>query len=125
MGRSSHMAETTMPPLVPYLVVQDCKTSAEWFGTLGFCLDVEMPGPDGPIVPAVVSRGPGCRIMFGRDPTRQPGIGGAGVNLYLTIADSVDALHDHAIAAGILSTAGLEDQFWGDRIFNIHHPDGY
>ena len=120
----SDQQQVTMPPLVPSLVVRDPRATLEWFGKLGFSTVMEMPAPDGTIVHAEVRRGDGVHLMLG------PAMGlhtpgSSGMSLYISLNESVDALHDQAVAGGLTVSEGLTDQFWGDRTFMVEHPDGY
>jgi uncharacterized glyoxalase superfamily protein PhnB len=41
-----------------------------------------------------------------------------------TVAD-VDALYEHALAAGLHPTAAPRDAEWGERFFHLTDPDGH
>src|SRR5690349_2900916 len=115
--------ECTMPALIPALAVRDVRASLAWLEQLGFQTVMTMPAPDGSIVHAHVARG-GAQLMLG------PGCmgveyGAPGLNLYIGIEDSVDALCARARERGVMVKSEPADQFWGDRIFEVEHPDGY
>ena len=118
------MAEYNFPAVVPSLVVSDVKATLEWFHKLGFETQDEMAGPDGGIVHAEVRRGD-VVIMMG--PSTWGGTpGSTGMTLYINLgSESVDEYHEKVRAAGVNITDPLTDQFWGDRTFQVEHPDGY
>src|SRR5205814_1304895 len=53
------------------------------------------------------------------------GMGAPGLTLYVNITDSVDELCERARASGVSVTQEPRDEFWGDRMFVVEHPDGY
>lgn len=119
----SDAPQPTLPTLIPALAVRDVKESLAWFERLGFQTTVALPGPDGQIVHAMVARGD-AQIMFG--PAQGTDIGGKGVVLYVNLSDiSVDDYYQQARQAGAQIAQEPTDQFWGDRTFDVTHPDGY
>ncbi len=115
-----------MPAMTPSLTVTDPQATLAWFGKLGFVTMVEMAMPDGSLMHAEVGRGPAVRIMLGpAAPEMGRLAGGGGMTLYITLQESVDALHDQAVAGGVAISQPPTDQFWGDRTFTARHPDGY
>ena len=110
-----------LPALTPFLVVRDPRSTIAWFQQLGFTLEY-LAEADGVVGHAEVSRGPSVRIMFGPslDDT-----GSAGMSLYVTLQNGIDAFHDRVVAAGVPLHSPLTDQFWGARTFEVMHPDGY
>ena len=112
------------PQLIPSLSVRDPRATLAWFEKLGFRTLYSMEMPDGTIGHAHVARGD-AHIMLGQaSPTC--GIGAEGMQLYITLTDeTVDALHERARQAGITVEHEPTDQFWGDRTFEVSHPDGY
>jgi PhnB protein len=119
------MAEQQMPAIVPSLVVSDVQATLDWFGKLGFTTEFSMPGPDGGIAHAEVSRGPDVRLMLGPTGWGPSAPGSTGMSLYITLRESVDAYHQSVSSAGVSVIDALTDQFWGDRTFTVEHPDGY
>jgi uncharacterized glyoxalase superfamily protein PhnB len=111
-----------MPTLIPALSVSDPRASLAWLEKLGFQTVMSMPMADGTIVHAHAARGD-AHVMLG--PTCGKGMGAPGVTLYVNIPDSVDELCARARAGGISVTQDPRDEFWGDRIFEVEHPDGY
>jgi PhnB protein len=113
-----------MPELIPTLSVSDPRQTLEWFERLGFRTLYTMPMPDGTIGHAHVARG-GAQVMFGPScADSRPG--STGMQLYISLrGEHVDDLHERARQEGLTITMPPTDQFWGDRIFNVVHPDGY
>jgi uncharacterized glyoxalase superfamily protein PhnB len=116
--------QAQMPALIPMFSVRDPRATLEWLEKLGFQTMYTMPMPDGTIVHAHAARG-GAHLMLGPECPQSPGIGAPGMSLYIAIEDSVDELCERARAAGIAVSQDLTDQFWGDRTFEVSHPDGY
>ncbi len=111
------------PSVVPTIVVRDVAATLEWFNKLGFATVFTMSGPDGAIAHAEVARDADTRLMLGPDSWGHTP-GSTGMSLYIKV-DDVDAYYDRVTAAGITVTQPPADQFWGDRIFTVEHPDGY
>jgi PhnB protein len=69
-------------------------------------------------------------LMFGlidpNNPHDQAPLG-RGFALYTTVADDedIDALFQHASAAGATVVQEPMDQFWGHRDWTVADPDGY
>jgi len=113
-----------MPALVPSLTVSDPRQTLEWFERLGFRTVFAMEMPDGTIGHCHVDRN-GAQVMFG-PACADSRPGATGVQLYITLrGEHVDDLHERARQEGLTITMPPTDQFWGDRIFNVVHPDGY
>jgi uncharacterized glyoxalase superfamily protein PhnB len=112
-----------MPELIPCLTVTDPQQTLEWFGKLGFQTLYAMPMPDGTIVHAHVYRG-NAHFMLGPEGCGSlPGPGGVG--FYLNAQEAIDGLHARYEQAGVEISQAPQDQFWGDRTFEVTHPDGY
>lgn len=118
------MAEQQYPAMVASLVVSDMAATLAWFEKLGFERAFELAGPDGSLAHAEVKRGADVSIMMG--PATWGGTpGSTGMSLYVNLKESVDAYHDQVRAAGVEVKEPLRDEFWGDRLFSVEHPDGY
>ena len=111
-----------MPTLIPALSTSDPRATLAWLEKLGFQTVMTMPMPDGSIGHAHAARGD-AHLMLG--PTCGKGIGAPGLTLYINIQDSVDELCERARASGVSVTQEPRDEFWGDRLFEVEHPDGY
>jgi PhnB protein len=113
-----------MPELTPSLAVSDPRQTIEWFERLGFRTVYTMAMPDGTIGHAHVARN-GAHVMFG-PACADSRPGSTGMQLYIALrGERVDDLYERARQEGLNITLPPTDQFWGDRIFNVVHPDGY
>lgn len=112
-----------LPRLQPYFQVRDMPASIAWFEKLGFELTYALPGPDGAPVHAELNRGP-LGVMVGHM-EMDAAYGSAGLSLYFTLNEDIDALYQRAQSAGVSIAQEPADQFWGDRLFAVDHPDGY
>jgi PhnB protein len=120
----------TMSTLIPALAVKDVEASLRFYTeVLGFATQFTLPGEDGTLVHASVTRGDSS-IMFGRLDERDPrdqGPLGRGVVLYTLVDDQEDinAFFQRVKAAGATVVQEPRDQFWGDRDWAISDLDGY
>jgi PhnB protein len=116
---------TTRDSTAPYLHATDAPATIAFLEKLGFTLDYAIKDPSGRVAHAELSRGP-LHFMVGQVPG--PVVTGKGMeaplSLYVTLQESVDALHERATRAGITVEHPLTDQFWGDRTFSVLTPDG-
>src|SRR5579859_588208 len=115
--------------LTPDLGVANIEKSIAFYrDVLGFKVGYATPGPDGKIMHADVSHGD-ATIMFDRldwMPEAARTNPGNSMGLYVNIGDAdVDAYFESVRAAGAHIDQAIQDQFWGDRSFTIHDPDGY
>ena len=119
-----------MQSIIPTLAVADVDATIAFYrDVLGFTPGMVMRDGDGNPMHAEVSRGD-VMIMFGpANPSDPHSVGpfGRGVWFYTTVSDDedVDALYDHARAAGATITQEPTDQFWGHRDWAVQDPDGY
>ncbi|HLI26897.1 MAG TPA: VOC family protein [Chloroflexota bacterium] len=112
----------TVPAVVPTLAVSDPEASLAWFGHLGFTPGSVVRAPDGSIVHADLVRGDAC-VMLGPAMDRQTGA--PGLSVYVNLRDeSVDAFYER-IKERVQVTQPPETMFWGDRLLQVRHPDGY
>ena len=119
-----------MKPIIPAFAVESIERSVEFYSqVLGFEVQFTLPDPDGRLVHASVNRGD-ASVMFGqRDPSNPHDQGklGAGVALYMTVADSedIDAYFQRVKETGATVVQEPTDQFWGNRDWIVADPDGY
>ena len=115
-----------MPWLSPYLSVQDADAALDFYQrAFGFEKRMVMPGPDGRTKHAEMTYHD-MVIMFGTGGKAQaPDTTGvtSPVGLYLYCED-VDALYQRATAAGVKAVSPPTDMFYGDRVCELHDPDG-
>ena len=116
-----------MKSLIPGLAVRSVEQAIGFYEqALGFTHDFSLPGPDGSAIHGSVTRGD-ASIMFGTGPLPAGSVPGAGIVLYLNVADDedIDVAFERAVAAGATVIEPPADQFWGDRNWTIADPDGY
>jgi uncharacterized glyoxalase superfamily protein PhnB len=119
-----------MKPIMPILAVNDIERSIAFYrDVLEFNLDFTMPGDDGRVIHASLSRGDAC-VTFGpwdRTSGVDPACRGAGVVHYFTAEDDVDIdeYFVRAVAGGASVFQEPTNQFWGHRDWGITDPDGY
>jgi uncharacterized glyoxalase superfamily protein PhnB len=120
----------TMSKIMPILMVSDMQRSIDFYtGVLGFTLDFTMPGENGALLHASVSRGD-AHLMFSPlfgETVEHRDLLGKGVTLYVSLDRDVDidAIYFGAKAAGAKIAQEPTDQFWGDRDWGLTDPDGY
>lgn len=117
--------------VVPYLMVKDAKTSAEYYQRVfglellklnedesGKTFHAELKYKDIDIMCGNVE-------MWGNG-AKTPAEGNymSPVNLYLYCED-VDSFYQSVKKAGAKVLSEPEDQFWGDRMFQVADPDGH
>ena len=127
------MAEEIYPmPFFVRLIVDKLEMSSKFYQeALGFKHIFTMPGPGGQ--PALVhlrwSKYADLLLAPLRDGKPIPEPRGTGVSLSFQMLErfdgSVDALADHAKAAGVNIESGPLDQPWNVRELTILDPDGY
>ncbi|MBX5493136.1 MAG: VOC family protein [Chloroflexi bacterium] len=122
MAEATHQAPWTMPAVVPSLAVRDPEATLEWFGHLGFQPGTVVRSPDGTIMHADLVRGDAC-VMIGPVMDCEPGSSGMGVYVNLR-GESVDAFYEQ-IKDRVEVVQPPETMFWGDRLLQVRHPDGY
>jgi PhnB protein len=117
-------ASEQMPELIPTISVSDTRQTVEWFERLGFRTLYTMAMPDGTIGHGHVTRG-GVHVMFG-PACADSRPGSTGMQLYINLrGEHVDDVHERARQEGLTISLPPTNQFWGDRICNVVHPDGY
>ena len=120
-----------MPGLMPYLSVADVEKSMAFYTAAFNFKPVGDPMvQNGRIVHADM-RFLDNRIMLGAEgafgsPAQSPKSTGniQGTVIYIYCED-IDGQYQRVQEAGAEITMPIEDQFWGDRIFQAADPDGY
>ena len=115
------------PRVMPYLLYEDSDAALEFLvNAFGFTEKMRLTGDDGRINHAEVSIGDGV-IMFGtpegdyKNPNK---LGGVAGSIYVYV-DDVDAHYERAKQAGATIAREPEDQFYGDRNYFVHDPEGH
>jgi PhnB protein len=115
------------PRVMPYLLYEDSDAALEFLvSAFGFTEKMRLTGENGRINHAELSIGDGV-IMFGtpdgeyKNPNK---LGGRTGNIYVYV-DDVDAHYERAKQAGATIAREPEDQFYGDRNYLAHDPEGH
>jgi len=123
------MTETlTINGAVPIVPFADPRAGISWlekaFGAVATM--VAPPEPDQPLQHAEVKVGNGLVMIDDADRTDSPFSLPGPVVVYVVVDDpsNVNALHDHAVAAGAEVVMGLTDQDYGSREFAARDPHG-
>ena len=113
--------------VTPYLLYHDSDAAVEFLRrAFGFSERFRMAGADGATNHAEVELEGGV-IMLGTpaaDHRSPEELGGRTQVVYVYVGD-VDAHYAHAVAAGAQVTRELADQFYGDRTYTAHDPEGH
>ncbi|GJM43936.1 MAG: bleomycin resistance family protein [Gemmatimonadota bacterium] len=119
------MPETAVGSVMPMVTVPSVDKVRDFYvEKLGFEQQMGVLGKDGQLDFTNVSRG-GAALMFARDPEGNGASAGVQpVQFYVNVAD-VDAVHQAVAKAGVKVVEPLTDQWWGDRTFVVHDPNGY
>ena len=121
---------TPCPPgkswVTPYLTVKDAEKSIAWYqNAFGFEKTFAMPGPDGKNAFAWVSWGESTGIGLSRVPDLEQRGNGVVFMVYVPKEMDMDAYYADVQKNGVAIVEPLKDQYWGDRSFTVHDPDGY
>lgn len=113
--------------ITPYLYYQDTEAALEFLTRVfGFTEKVRMADEKGVVSHAEVEL-EGGTVMFGTpgpDYKNPDELGGRTQNVYVYV-DDVDAHYEHAKSAGGKIVREPEDQFYGDRNYGVHDPEGH
>ena len=114
-------------PITPYLLYRDTDAAVDFLTrAAGFTEKVRMRGEDGKSNHAELEIG-GAVIMLGSPggDYKNPNDLGGRTQLVYVYVDDVDAHFEHAKAQGADIQREPEDQFYGDRIYSFHDPEGH
>ena len=123
--------------LTPILNVSNIKASQNWFERLGWKAGFVWPeGADDPGFGAVSSGHEKAEIFLCRGAQgsrgtimpKAPGddeTDGVWMSWWMASPAEVDALHQTALAEGMVVTYPPTDEPWGVREFHLRHPDGH
>jgi PhnB protein len=114
--------------VMPMIYIESVdRARAFYVEKLGFGHQMGVLGKDGQLDFCTVTLN-GAKIMLLRPQETVEGTRESSdkrpVELYLEV-DDVDAFHAKAKKNGVKITAGLTDQWWGDRTFTVMDPFGY
>jgi PhnB protein len=115
--------------ITPYLSIEGAANAIEFYKrAFGAKERMRMAQPDGRIGHAELQFGDSCVMLADEFPDmdfRSPrSIGGTPVTLHLYVED-VDAVVNHAVAAGAKVLRPVQDQFYGDRSGTLADPYGH
>jgi PhnB protein len=113
--------------VTPYLLYHDCDAAVDFLTTaFGFTEKVRMRGEDGKTNHAELELEGGVVMLGnpGADYESPDELGGRTSITYVYV-DDVDAHHERAQAAGARIERELADQFYGDRTYGAHDPEGH
>jgi PhnB protein len=113
--------------VTPYLLYRDCDAAIEFLTTtLGFTEKLRMAGQDGTTNHAELELAGGVVMLGnpGADYKSPNELGGRTQTTYIYV-DDVDAHYAHAKSAGAHIERELETQFYGDRTYGLHDPEGH
>lgn len=112
--------------ILPLLKVKNVDASVKFYvEKLGFNNAFNMQGPDGVNAFAFVDLG---KPTIGLSLTQDANTGvGQGVEFMIYVGDDtdIDAYYADVQKKGVKIEKALATQYWGDRTFTIHDPDGY
>jgi PhnB protein len=112
--------------IAPQLAVKDVDASVEFYvKKMGFKHDFSMPGPDGKNAFAWVSWGETTAFGLTRVDDLEHRGNGVAFMVYVPEGGDIDAYYESVQKNGVQIVEPIKDQYWGDRTFTVHDPDGY
>lgn len=114
--------------ITPYLLYEDCEAALEFLArAFGFEEVLRYAGAQGYVSHAEMRRGDDVIYMGdpGDDYRNPAALGAATVLVMVDDVDDVDALCEHAKAAGAEITEQPADQEYGERRFGARDPEGH
>ncbi len=112
--------------ILPLLKVKNVDASVKFYvEKLGFNNAFNMQGPDGVNAFAFVDLGkPTIGLSLAQDDNA--GVGnGVELMIYVAAETDIDTYYAEVQQKGVKIESELATQYWGDRTFTIHDPDGY
>ncbi len=116
-----------MPRISPYLLYEDVAGALDWLArAFGFHERLRLPGPEGKVVHAEMELADGVIMMGnpGADFHNPKRLGRVTQYLYVYV-DDVDRHCEQARQAGAAILAAPEDQFYGDRRYEVADLEGH
>lgn len=112
--------------IMPILAVKDLEASITFYKhKLGFTHDFTMPGPDGKPNFAIVNLGDSAMIGLQLDARTEQRGNGVVFMVYLPDGIDIDQLYADVQARSAKIDTPIKTEYWGDRLFSLHDPDGY
>jgi uncharacterized glyoxalase superfamily protein PhnB len=115
------------PRVTPYLLYRDADAAIDFLtSAFGFTERVRMRGEDGKTNHAELDLEGGI-VMLGHpgDDFKNPNELGGRTQIVYIYVDDVDGHFAHAKANGADIQREPEDQFYGDRTYSVHDPEGH
>ena len=116
------------PPIVPALAYRDVPNAADWLAdAFGFRerIDARLAWPGGTLTWMELGGGLISLTSAGAHELQSPRNAGNGTQSLKVYVDDVDAHFERAKAAGATIVSGLEDGFWGGRIYRALDLEGH
>ena len=112
--------------IMPILAVKDLDTSIAFYkDKLGFEHSFTMPGPDGKTRFAIVNLGQSVSIGLQLALMTEQRGHGVVFMVYLPDTVDIDQFYADVHARGVQVAVPIKTEYWGDRVFSLHDPDGY
>jgi PhnB protein len=115
--------------VIPYLNYADVPAAIDFLcAAFGFERRIVLPMPDGRVGHAELALGNNVLMLasvFEEMGHKTPAQLGAHHGAVMCYVHDVDSHHDRALAAGATITQGLEDKFYGDRMYACVDPEGH
>lgn len=108
----------------PILAVRDFDASVAFYQKLGFKADLSLPGKDGRNAFGGISFGKASLGLSRVDDLEHRG-NGVSFMVYIPDELDLDEYYAQVKAQGIFIAEEIQTQYWGDRTFTVHDPDGY
>lgn len=113
--------------IMPLLAVKNIATSIAFYrDKLGWEVSADMKDQDGNTFFGIVNLGE-ATFGLGTPPDAMPAAPGAGVEFMVYVPDEqdIDTYYADVQGRGTAIAKPIEDNYWGDRTFTVHDPDGY
>ena len=114
--------------IVPVLMVKSVDESIKFYNEkLGFKTDMVLPDENGVNAFGGVSLGDSTFMLGLSNPGDDNSNAGKGVvfMVYLPDTSDIDTVYADVQAKGVAIVEPLKTEYWGDRVFTVHDPDGY
>lgn len=112
--------------IMPVFAVDNIDASIDFYtNKLGFALTFSLPGPDGTPAFAFVNLGQSLNIGLSKQPGLSEKGKGSVLMCYVPDETDLDQYYSEVIANGVAIDTPIQDQYWGDRTFQLTDPDGF
>lgn len=129
MSKQVNAIPEGMRTVTPHLVCNGAADAIEFYKKAFNAVELgKVPGPEGKLLHAVIRIGDSPVMLVDEFPDHNAlgpkSLKGSPVTIHLYVQD-VDAVFNHAVAAGAKSTMPVTDMFWGDRYGLLEDPFGH